>query len=155
MNDEAFDDIKPKPIRIADEKHLYECASMKLPCGHGIAPHSKSLFEYCANQVSKGNIEIKCLICDKKLELSMIKSMLLTEKQMYEIEIGLSRNYFLSDPEKHKECPQCGLFIENTGTRIKMQCPICNEMFCWRCKANWNAASHKDCAKRKCDTKQK
>ena len=153
IHDEVLDNIKFKSIKIVDEKFLIECSSMKLPCGHGIAPHSKSLSEYCIKQVSKGNTEIKCLVCDKKLELSMLKSMLLTEKQMYKIEMGLTRNYFLSDPEKHKECPQCGLFIENTGTRIKMKCPICKEMFCWKCKTNWNATSHKDCATTKCDVK--
>ena len=70
--DEVLDDIKFKSIKIVDEKFLIECSSMKLPCGHGIAPHSKSLSEYCIKQVSKGNTEIKCLVCDKKLELSML-----------------------------------------------------------------------------------
>jgi len=151
INDEAFDD---KSIKMADKKYLNQCLSMKLPCGHGIAPHYKSLFEYCIKQVSIGNFEIKCLICDKTLKLSMIKSMVLTDKQMYEIEMGLSRNYLFSDLEKCKECPKCGLFIENTGTGVKMHCPICNKIFCWKCKANWNsnAASHKDC---ECDFKRK
>ena len=140
INDGGLDDIKQQSIEITDE-----IESIKLSCGHGIMPHCKTLYEYCMEQISKGQTELKCLQCNDKLELSMIKNKFLTDKQVYEIEKGLTRNNFLSDPERLKECPYCGLFIENNGTNIKVTCPICKEVFCWKCTTNWNATSHKDC----------
>ena len=125
--------------------------TMKLPCGHAIAP--ASFAEYVQSEVDKCRTEIKCPVCKTELKLSRVKKMGLTHTEIKELNSGMARNFLLSDPAKYKQCPQCKLFIEKKDEGIRIRCPYCSNFeFCWKCSRKWKAlgSGYRECGNSEC-----
>ena len=144
-----------KDIPLSNEECIIsldnESPTMKLPCGHTIAPNS--LAEYITNEISNCKTELKCPMCFTGWKLSVIKKMGLSDIEIKNMEMGLSKNYVLSDPAKHKQCPQCNTFLEKKDEGIKIQCPMCTKFeFCWNCLRKWKApgTGYRDCGNADC-----
>ena len=131
-----------RDIHIVNEECIIsledEDPTMKLPCGHAIAPNS--LAEYIKNEVGRRKTELKCPACTKKWEITIIKKMGLTRAEIKNMELGLSKNYLIADASKRKQCPKCNAYLEKTDVGFRVQCPACNQFqFCWKCLKQWKA----------------
>ena len=145
-----------KNIKIAyDEEDIItlddENPTMKLPCGHAIAPDS--LAEFIKTEVGKSKkTELKCPVCFKEWKLSILKDMGLTRQETLDMEIGLSKNYIMQDGTDSKECPWCSLCIEKKDSGIRVRCPMCKKDFCWDCLESWKApgSGYRECGNPNC-----
>ena len=125
--------------------------TIKLPCGHAIAP--ASLAEYVETEIKKSKTEIRCPVCKTEIKLSRVKKMGLTDVEIKALESGLAKNFLLSDPAKYKQCPQCKLFIEKKDEGVRIKCPYCSNFeFCWSCLRKWKASGsgYRDCGNTDC-----
>ena len=127
-----------------------ENPTMKLPCGHAIAP--VSLATFIKSEISQRKQEIKCPACFKEWKLSIIKDMGLTAQESHDMEVGLSKNYYLCGTTQSKECPWCGLYIEKKDSGIRVRCPMCKKDFCWDCLESWKApgSGYRECGNPNC-----
>lgn len=127
-----------------------ENPNMKLPCGHAIAPNS--LAEYVKQEVGLRKTELKCPKCKQKLHVRIVKKMGLTTAEIGSMELGLSKNYVLSDSAKRKQCPKCNAFLEKIDSGFRVQCPRCTKFqFCWKCLREWKApGNYKECGNTGC-----
>jgi len=143
-----------KSVQMTEEECILslddEDPTMKLPCGHAIAPNS--LAEYVKRQIADGKSKLRCPTCTKEWKVSIIKNMGLTDEEIKSMEVGLSKNYFMSADSGHKKCPWCGLCIEKYNDGIRIKCPMCKKEFCWKCMEQWKApgSGYRECGNVNC-----
>lgn len=144
------------PCMITFEQDSADSPVYVMPCGHSISPDA--LLDYCWSELEQRKSEIHCPLCSTEWPIDVIcKYGCPGEAEKSQLEIGLSKNFCLADPNI-LECPSCTSFCERRDhTRLCVQCSICIKKkgksyhFCWQCLQEWkNSPSSDKCGNSIC-----
>jgi len=146
---------------ITMEQNSPETPVLRMPCRHPISPDG--LMDYCWNEISgRKKYEIRCSLCNAEWPVDVVcKYGCVSATEKGQLEIGLSNNYCLSNPNI-LECPSCTSFCERMNEEKHcVMCRICSKKtgkpyhFCWQCLREWkNDPSGEKCGNPNCDISQ-